>query len=210
MRVELRRDIPPEVPGPDPRRHQPEPDPPPASHAVEPWLAERLFAQRMVMLHGPVTAAVSSRTVAQLLALDGTGGEPVRLHLSCPDGELDAVFALMDGVELIRVPVHATVTGELGGAALGVLAAVGQRVAYRHARFRLAEPRAAEVSGTADQIVGHASRHLQLLDELIVRLAELTGRRRSLVETDLAETRLLTAEQARDYGLITGIVGPTS
>ncbi|MGH3645840.1 MAG: ATP-dependent Clp protease proteolytic subunit [Micromonosporaceae bacterium] len=170
-------------------------------------MAERLFAQRLVMLHGPITSDAASGIVAQLLALDGTSTEPVRLHLSGPDGELDAVFALVDAVELMRAPVHAVVTGELGGAALGVLAAARERAAYRHARFRLAEPRVADVTGTADQIVGQASRHLQLLEELIVRLAEMTGRPRSRVETDLSDGRLLSATDALEYGLIQQIVG---
>ncbi|MGH3712052.1 MAG: ATP-dependent Clp protease proteolytic subunit [Micromonosporaceae bacterium] len=197
--------VPPEIPGPDPRRGRPGP-PQPESGAVDPWLAERLFAQRLVMVHGPVTSEVASRTVAQLLALDG-GAEPVRLHLSAPDGELDAVFALVDGVELMRTPVHAVVTGELGGAALGVLTAVTRRTAYPHARFRLAEPRVAEVTGTADQIVGQASRHLQLLEELIIRLAEVTGTPRSRVETDLSDGRLMSAAEAVEYGLIQEITG---
>lgn len=207
MRARL-RGVPPEIPGPDPRRGLPGPPHPEPDSAqqLDPWLAERLFAQRVVMLHGPLTSDVASRTVAQLLALDG-GAEPVRLHLSCPDGELDAVFALVDGVELMRTPVHAVVTGELGGAALGLLAAAARRVAYRHARFRLAEPRVADVTGTADQIVGQASRHLQLLEELIVRLAEVTGKPRSRVETDFSDGKLLSAPDAVEYGLISEIVG---
>jgi ATP-dependent Clp protease protease subunit len=170
-------------------------------------LQQRLFDQRMVMLHGTITPSVASNAAAQLLALESMGSSRIRLHLACPDGDLGGVFALVDTLDLMRVTVAAVVTGEIGGAALGVLAAAKQRAAYPHARFRLAEPRVDDVSGTADQVVGQASRHLQMLEDLILRLAEVTGKPRSRVETDLSDGRLLSAQEALEYGLIQEIVG---
>lgn len=206
-----RHGVPPEVPDHRPDRWRPAgPDRAGAGAGqpgLDPWLRERLFAQRLVMAHGPLTSALASELAAQLLTLDASGADPIRLHLSCPDGDLGAAFAVVDAVELARAPVHAVVTGEVGGAALAVLTAAKQRAAYPHARFRLAEPRVDEVSGTADEVVGQASRHLRMLEDLIVRLAELTGKRRSEIETDLSDDQLLTADQAREYGLIQQIVG---
>jgi ATP-dependent Clp protease protease subunit len=194
---------------PYPRRPDPwrSPNGPVPGESVAPWLAERLFDRRIVMLNGPLTSAAASQAAAALLTLDALGTEPVQLHLSAPDGDLNAAFAVVDAVDAMRAPLHATVTGEAGGAAIAVLAAAGRRLAYRHARIRLAEPRAASVAGTADEVAAAAGRYLRELEELAVRLAEVTGQPRSRVEDDLSAGRVLSAAEAQEYGLVDEIVG---
>jgi ATP-dependent Clp protease protease subunit len=197
---------------PYPRRPDPwrAPTGPAAGESVAPWLAERLFDRRIVMLSGPLTAGAASQAAAALLTLDALGTEPVQLHLSAPDGDLNAAFAVVDAVDAMRAPLHATVTGEAGGAAVAVLAAATRRLAYRHARIRLAEPRAATVAGTADEVAAAAGRYLRELEELAVRLADVTGQPRSRVEDDLSAGRVLSATEAREYGLVDEIVGASS
>jgi ATP-dependent Clp protease, protease subunit len=174
---------------------------------MSPWLEERLFDRRIVMLRGPLTGPVASQTAAALLTLDAMAAEPVQLHMMVPDGELAAAFVVVDAIDAMRSPLHAVVTAQVGGAALAVLAAADRRLAYRHARIRLAEPRAATVAGTADEVTAAAGQYLRELEELVVRLAAVTGQPRSRVEDDLSTGRTLTAEQAREYGLIDDIVG---
>jgi ATP-dependent Clp protease protease subunit len=128
--------------------------------------------------------------------------------MAAPDGELTAAFAVVDAIDAMRAPLHAVVTAQVGGAAVAVLAAASRRLAYRHAQIRLAEPRAAAVAGTADEVAAAAGQYLRELEEMAVRLAEVTGQPRSRVEDDLSIGRTLTAEQAREYGLIDDIVGP--
>ena len=107
----------------------------------------------------------------------------------------------------MAAPVHALVTAEAGGAALAVLAAAAQRAAYRHARFKLAEPRATVVTGTAVVVAAAAGQHLRELEEMVLRLADVTGQPRSRIEDDLSAGRHLSAAEARDYGLIHTVVG---
>jgi ATP-dependent Clp protease, protease subunit len=174
---------------------------------LSPWLEERLFDRRIVMLRGPLSPAVSSQVAAALLTLDAMGVEPVQLHVSAPDGELTSAFTIVDAIDAMRAPVHAVVTAEAGGAAVAVLAAAERRLAYRHARIRLSEPRSEAVAGTADEVAAAAGQYLRELEEMAVRLADVTGQPRSRVEDDLSAGRILTAEQAREYGLIDEIVG---
>jgi ATP-dependent Clp protease protease subunit len=171
------------------------------------WLEERLFDKRIVMLRGPLTAPFATHLAAALLTLDASGQEPVQLHVASPGGELAAAFAVIDAIDAMTAPVHAVVTAQAGGAVIAVLAAAERRSAYRHARFRLVEPRAAGVTGTADEVAAVAGQHLRELEEVILRLAEVTGQPRSRIEDDLSAGRMMSAVEARDYGLIDTVVG---
>jgi ATP-dependent Clp protease, protease subunit len=173
---------------------------------VPAWLEERMFDQRVVMLQGPVTAESATRVSAILFTLDAAGDRPIRLHVNAADGDLTGVFALVDALDLMRAPVHAVATAQVGGAVVGVFAAARRRLAYPHARFRLAEPKVEQLAGTADQIAAAAGRHLQALDDLVVRVATATGRPRSRVEDDFSTGRVMSAAEARDYGLVDDIV----
>ncbi|MFF5083021.1 ATP-dependent Clp protease proteolytic subunit [Actinoplanes sp. NPDC000266] len=183
------------------------PEPPAGGPGVPEWLEERLFDQRIVMIRGPLTPEGATGIAAALLTLDAAGADPVQLHVASSGGELGAALSVIDVIDSMAAPVHAVVTSEAGGAVVAVLAAAERRAAYRHARFRLTEPRAAAVSGTADEVARAAGQHLRELEEIILRLVELTGQTRSRIEDDLSAGRGLTAREALDYGLIEEIVG---
>jgi ATP-dependent Clp protease protease subunit len=172
-----------------------------------PWLDEQLFSRRMVFVRGRVEQTMASRVAATLLALDALNQEPIRLHLSADDGELDAVFALVDALDAVQAPVHAVAVGTVGAAALGVFCAATERTAFAHARFRLAEPKVLSRGGTADQVVAEAGRYLRDLEDLVLRIVAATGQPRSRVEDDLSANKVLTATEALEYGLISAVGG---
>ena len=174
---------------------------------ITPWLEQRLFDRHVVMLVGQLTSTVASNVAAALLTLDALSTETIQLHVASPEGDLAAAFAIVDAIDAMRAPVHAVVPSMAGGAALLVLAAADRRIAYRHARIRLTEPHATAASGTADQVAAAAGEYLRELEELIVRMAEVTGQPRSRIETDLAAGRFLSAAEAQDYGLVNEIIG---
>jgi ATP-dependent Clp protease, protease subunit len=199
----------------DPFRWHPSPDRPPepwpphlpADPALPGWLEERLFDQRIVMVRGQLTQPAATGIAAALLTLDAAGPAPITLHVASGGGELGAALAIVDVIDSMVAPVHALVTAEAGGAALAVLAAAAQRAAYRHARFKLAEPRATGVTGTADEVAAAAGQHLRELEEMVLRLVGVTGQPRSRIEDDMSAGRSLSAPEARDYGLIQTVVG---
>src|SRR5262245_50299544 len=94
----------------DPRPDRPEPGPFFAQSA--PWLDERMFDHRIVLVRGRIDAAMANHVVGALLVLGRSGPDPVQLFLSAPDGELAAAFAIVDAIETAGVPVHAVVTSE--------------------------------------------------------------------------------------------------
>jgi ATP-dependent Clp protease protease subunit len=187
---------------------EPERDPGQARDAVSPWLQERLFDRRIVLLNGQLDGLAASHTAAALITLDATGIDPVHLHLTCSDGELSAAFAVVDAIASMRAPVYAVIPSQAGGAALAVLAASARRLAYPHSRVRMSEPRTTVATGTAEKVAAAAGEYLRELDELIVSLAAVTGRARNQIEDDLSAGRILSATEARDYGLVDEIVGP--
>ncbi|MEV0562896.1 ATP-dependent Clp protease proteolytic subunit [Dactylosporangium sp. NPDC050588] len=180
-----------------------DPQPPQTQHA--PWLDEQLFGRRMVFLRGVIEPEMAGRAAATLLALDAIGADPITLHLSAEEGQLAAVFTLVDALDAVHAPVHATAVGQVGGAALGVFCAAATRTAFAHARFRLSEPKVTSPGGTADQVVAEAGRYLRDLEDLVLRIAAATGQPRSRIEDDLSTGRVLSAEDAVEYGLISSI-----
>jgi ATP-dependent Clp protease, protease subunit len=180
---------------------------PPGDGGMAPWLQERLFAQRIVAIRGSLTSASASDAVSILLTLDAMAADPVQLHLGAPDGELHAVFAVVDTIDTMRAPVHALVTGEVGGGAVGILVAAEERTAHAHARVRLSEPALRGHAGTAGEMAAVAGQHLRALEDLANRIAEATGQPASRVETDLSKGVTLTAAEAKEYGLLTAVIG---
>jgi ATP-dependent Clp protease protease subunit len=191
----------------DPMWGQPPPHHPPAGGGLPGWLEERLFDQRIVMIRGRLTNEAATGISAALLTLDAAGPAPVQLHVAGDGGELGAALTVIDVIDTMTAPVYALVTAQAAGAVVAVLAAADKRSAYRHARFKLTEPHAAGVTGTADEVTRAAGQHLRELEEIVLRLVEVTGQPRSRVEDDLAAGRTLSAQEAVEYGLIDEIVG---
>jgi len=171
------------------------------------WLEEKLFDQRIVMVRGQLTSEAATGIAAALLTLDAAGPAPVQLHVASSGGELAAALAVIDVIDSMAAPVQAIVTSQAGGAVVAVLAAAERRGAYRHARFKLTEPRSAGVTGTADEVARAAGQHLRELEEITLRLVEVTGQSRSRIEDDMSAGRTLTAQEAVEYGLINEIIG---
>ena len=205
--------LPPNPPEPPRPRHDPwHPEPrPPAPGAASAsaalvvgggdWLAERLLAQRVVTLSGELDTDAVNRAVAELALLDATGDDPVRLRLSGVGADLEGALTLVDALDLVGVPVHATSLGTLSGPAVAVLAVADRRVAGAHAMVRLCEPRAPRgVPG--HEVEAWAAEHARQLRRLQERLAAACGRSVDEVAADMRAGRLLDAEQARAYGLV--------
>jgi ATP-dependent Clp protease, protease subunit len=135
------------------------------------------------------------------MLLDADGQDPVELHLSCPDAELDAAVTLAEVLDLMHVPVRALAKAAVGGPAVAVYAAADRRLAHPRCVFRLGLPRTS-FEGTGDQLATAAQRYELTVQGLAERLAEATGRPLPRVQGDLRTGRILTAAQALEYGLV--------
>jgi ATP-dependent Clp protease protease subunit len=197
---------PPQYPPPSPWRPEPRPSVAPAPSVsvvvgAEHWLAERLLEQRVVALAGALDADDVNRAVAELALLDASADEPVQLRLSGVSADLDGALTLVDALDLMGAPVHATVLGTLTGAAVAVLAVADRRAAGAHAVVHLTEPRTPR-HGLGRDVEALATEHARQLRRLQERLAEATGRDVEQIAADMRTGRLLSTEEAREYGLV--------
>jgi ATP-dependent Clp protease protease subunit len=202
----------PHWPGTPPRPGTPPtPGTPPAYAPVRVWLDpnadwkaklnERLLAKRIVLASGVLDDEAAARLSAQLLTLDAEGDKPIRLELQNLRAELPAALTVMGILDVVGVPVHACVSGEISGPALGVLACCPRRSGYPNASFALTEPKL-ELGGTVAAISAREQQVTRMLDTLYYRLAEVTGREVDQIRDDARRGRHMTAAQAIGYGLI--------
>ena len=188
---------PPEAPGPVP----------PTRVWLDPhadWkskLYERLLAKRIVLASGFLDDDAAARLSAQLLTLDAEQQKPIRLELQNLRAELSAVLTVMGILDVLRVPVHACVSGEISGPALGVLVSCPRRSGYPNASYVLAEPKL-HFGGTVTALSAREQQMTRMVDTLYFRLAEVTGREVDQVREDARRGRTLTTAQAIGYGLI--------
>ncbi|MDQ3764414.1 MAG: ATP-dependent Clp protease proteolytic subunit [Actinomycetota bacterium] len=211
----------PPPPPPEPRRTPWQPDPrPPAPLPPAPsqwrlvetgqdWLAERLLDRRMVTLAGRLDSDAANRAAASLALLDASGDDPVELRLCDVDADLDLALTLLDTLDLMSVPIHVTCLGQVTGAAVVILAVADHRTAGAHAILHLREPRT-ERTGHARDVTAHAENHRRRLRRLQERIAGACRRSVGAVAADMRAGRILTAEEAHDYGLLDAIAADRS
>jgi ATP-dependent Clp protease, protease subunit len=165
------------------------------------WLQAQMFECRIVLLSGRLDDLLATGVAAQLMTLDASGDESIRLHLNSGEGTLTAALTLMDTISAVGVPVEAICTGRAEGPALGVLAVASRRLAAPHSRLRLQDP-GLLAEGTGDALSQALEQHRRQLDRFIQRVAEATRQPAERVEVDLASGRHFDAQEALVYRLI--------
>jgi ATP-dependent Clp protease protease subunit len=171
------------------------------------WMQQQLFERRVVLLSGTLDAQSGHEVGAALMTLDAIGDGPVNLQIDCEGESLDEALALMDIIDLLGVPVHASCVGQATGTAVGVLAVAGHRSMSPHARLRLVEPSWA-MHGRASQLEQLASAHADQWRAFCARLSEATGCPLDQLLADTASGRYLSPDEALEYGLIDEVARP--
>jgi ATP-dependent Clp protease, protease subunit len=167
----------------------------------------RLFTQRTISITGVLDENAATDAATALMTLDATGDGVVHLHLDCRSDDLGPAFVLIDTIDLLGVPVHATCIGRVEGPAAGVLAVAHHRLITPNARVRLCEP-TLRWSGHAADVEHWSQHHERELARFATRLAEATRQPAEHVEADLRTGRWLDADDALRYGLVDDIRRP--
>lgn len=168
----------------------------------------RLLKDRIVILGSAVDDDLANLITAQLLHLESE--EPhkeISLYINSPGGSATALLAIHDTMGYVKPDVSTICVGQAASAAAVLLAcgARGKRFALPHARVLLHQPHG-EVGGQAVDIDIHAREFLRqrrLVDEI---LAEATGQPLEKVSRDTDRDFILTAEEAKRYGVIDEVI----
>jgi ATP-dependent Clp protease protease subunit len=171
-------------------------------------LFSRLLTDRIILLGTPINDDVANVVAAQLIFLESEDPDrDVWLYINSPGGAITSLLAIYDTMQFVKPDVATLVTGQAASAASILLAAgaKGKRFALPHSRVIIHQPQG-EAEGQAIDIDIHAReviRERNLLDRI---LARHTGQPFERVTRDTDRDFIMTAEQARDYGIVDEII----
>lgn len=164
----------------------------------------RLLKDRIIFLGSPIDDNVANLIVAQLLFLDAEDSEKdIFLYINTPGGSVSAGLAVFDTMQFVKADVATTCVGMAAsmGAILLAAGAPGKRAALANARVMIHQPWGG-VQGQVSDIEIHAKELLELKDRLNQILAKHTGRDIKIIEKDTDRNFFMSAERAKEYGLI--------
>lgn len=172
----------------------------------------RLLNDRIVMLNGMVTNESASLVIAQMLFLESAdGGKDLYFYINSPGGSVTDGFAVMDTMNYIKCDVSTISIGQSGSAASLLLAAgtKGKRFALPNSEILIHQPSlSGGLQGQATDIKIHSDWLDKTKEKLITIYSGLTGRPADKVRADMERDFYMTADQAKEYGLIDQILLP--
>lgn len=168
----------------------------------------RLLKDSIIFIGTPIDDMIANLIVAQLLFLEAEDPErDINLYINSPGGSITAGMAIYDTMQFIRNDVTTICVGQCAsmGALLLAAGTNGKRFALPNSRILIHQP-----SGGAQ---GQAT-DVRIMAEEIIRMRELTsrilaehsGQDYDQIEKDVERDRIMSAEQAKDYGLIDEVI----
>ena len=175
-------------------------------------LYSRLLKENIIFLGTPIDDTVANLICAQLLHLESENPDKdINLYINSPGGDINALFAIYDTMQYIKPDITTICFGQAASAAAVLLAAgaQGKRLALPHARILVHQPYAG-ASGQASDIELIAAEIARLKASLEEVLAAHTGQPIDKIAADTDRDFVMTAEQARDYGVIDEVIDTRS
>ena len=168
----------------------------------------RLLNDRIVMLSEEVNDTTASLIVAQLLYLEAQDPDKdIQFYINSPGGSVTSGMAIYDTMQYIKPDVSTICIGMAAsmGAFLLSSGAKGKRIALPNAEIMIHQPSGGS-RGQATDIQIQAEQILKIKKRLNVILAENTGKDIAVIERDTERDHFMTAEEAREYGLIDKVI----
>ncbi len=168
----------------------------------------RLLNDRIIMLSEEVNDATASLVVAQLLYLEAQDPDKdIQFYINSPGGSVTAGMAIYDTMQYIKADVSTICVGMAAsmGAFLLAAGAKGKRIALPNAEIMIHQPSGGS-QGQASDIKIQAEQILRIRENLNRILAENTGKSIEQIALDTERDHFLTAEEAREYGIIDKVI----
>ncbi|CZQ96089.1 MAG: ATP-dependent Clp endopeptidase proteolytic subunit ClpP [Trichococcus sp.] len=164
----------------------------------------RLLKDRIIMLSGPIDDNTANSVIAQLLFLDAQDSEKdIYIYINSPGGSVSSGLAIYDTMNFIKADVQTIAMGMAASMGSFLLTAgeKGKRFALPNAEIMIHQPLGG-AQGQATEIEIAARHILQTRERLNKILAERTGQPMEVIERDTDRDNYMTAQQAKEYGLI--------
>lgn len=168
----------------------------------------RLLKDRIVFLGEEVNDVTASLVVAQLLFLEAEDPDKdISLYINSPGGSISSGFAIYDTIQYIKPDVSTICVGMAASMGAFLLAAgtKGKRYALPNAEVMIHQPLGG-TQGQATDIAIHAERIIKMKKKLNTILSERTGQPLEKIERDTERDYFMSAEEAKEYGLIDKVI----
>ncbi|MBK6436578.1 MAG: ATP-dependent Clp endopeptidase proteolytic subunit ClpP [Rhodanobacteraceae bacterium] len=168
----------------------------------------RLLKERVIFCVGPVEDYMANVIVAQMLFLESENPDKdISLYINSPGGSVTAGLAIYDTMKFIKSDVSTICIGQAASMGAFLLSAgtKGKRFCLPNSRVMIHQP-SAGFSGQASDIAIHAKEILSIKAKLNAMMAEHTGRSLEQVERDVDRDYFMSADEARDYGLVDSVL----
>ncbi|MBC8557260.1 ATP-dependent Clp endopeptidase proteolytic subunit ClpP [Jutongia hominis] len=168
----------------------------------------RLLQDRIIMLSNEVNDDIASLIVSQLLFLESQDPtKDIHLYINSPGGSVSAGFAIYDTMNYVKCDVSTICMGMAASMGAFLLAggAKGKRLALPNAEIMIHQP-SGGAKGQETEIRIVAEQILKTRDQLNRILAENTGKPLDVIAADTERDNYMTAQEAKEYGLIDEIV----
>ena len=171
-------------------------------------LFSRLLKEHIIFIGTPIDDTIANLVCAQLLHLESENPDKdISLYINSPGGDINALFAIYDTMQYIKPDITTICFGQAASAAAVLLAAgsKGKRLALPHARILLHQPWG-QAGGQATDIELVAKEIMRLKIQLEEIMAQHTGQPVERIATDTDRDFVMTAAEAREYGLIDEVI----
>ena len=171
-------------------------------------LFSRLLREHIILLGTPIDDTVANLVCAQLLFLQYDNSDrDINLYINSPGGDITALFAIYDTMQLVKNPIATWCYGQAASAAAVLLAAgaPGKRHALPHSRILMHQPYGG-VGGQASDIEIQAREIMRMREMLEEILADHTGQTLERIHRDTDRDFIMSATEAKDYGIIDEII----
>lgn len=169
----------------------------------------RLLKDNIIFLGTPVDDQIANLITAQLLFLEAEDPDKdIYLYINSPGGSISAGMAIYDTMQFIKPDVTTICIGQAAsmGALLLAAGAPGKRFSLPNARILIHQPSMSGLSGQATDIDIHAREILRLRKAMNEILAKHTSQTTEKIESDVERDYIMTAAQAKDYGIIDQVI----
>ena len=165
----------------------------------------KLFEERIIFLGTQVDDASANDIMAQLLVLEGQDPDrDITMYINSPGGSFTSLMAIYDTMQYVRPDVVTVCLGQAASAAAVLLAAgtKGKRAALPNARILIHQPATGGIQGQVSDLEIQAAEIERMRRLMETTLSRHTGREAEQIRKDTDRDKILTAEEAKDYGII--------